>query len=216
MLDRKGHHARKCACGGDRVRCHNDARNLVGRFASAAGHNPTLEKPGLLQPSPDQPGAQRRRPADVFLPSWLEGRPAALDIAITSPQRLEIIQEASTRMGSAAAAYEAFKRAHLNTAEDCIAQGMAFIPMIAETSGGWGTSAICTLKALSRAAAARSDRSSGFILSEQLQLLGSAIRRAKARAVLRRDTGSENLVSSAFASAAAVLHEDAGSPAVET
>ena len=82
------------------------------------------------------------------------------------------------------------------------------IPMIAETSGGWGASAICTLKAISRAAATRSDRSSDSILSEQLQLLSAGIRRAKARAVLRRDPGADRLVPHALASAAAVLVED--------
>ena len=110
-------------------------------------------------------------------------------------------------LGSAAAAYEAFKREHLNTAADCQAQGIAFIPMIAEPSGGWGKSAICTLKAISRAAATRSDRSPDYILSEQLQLLSVGIRRAKARAVLRRDTGVDRLVPSALASAAAVLED---------
>ena len=131
-----------------------------------------------------------------------------MDLAVTSPQRLDVIREASVIVGAAAAAYEAFKREHLNTAADCQAQGMAFIPMIAEPSGGWGKSAICTLKAISRAAAAHSDRSSDSILSEQLQLLSANIRRAKARAVLRRDAGIDRLVPPALASAAAVLSED--------
>ena len=111
-------------------------------------------------------------------------------------------------LGSAAAAYEAFKREHLNTAADCQAQGIAFITMIAEPSGGWGKSAICTLKAISRAAATRSDRSPDYILSEQLQLLSAGIRLAKARAVLRRDAGADRLVPSALTFAAAELGED--------
>ena len=189
--------------------CHNDARNQVGWFAAEAGLNPVVEKPGLLQPSPDQPGANRRRPADVYIPSWQGGVPAALGLAITSPQRLDVIREASTQVGAAAAAYEAFKRSHLNTAADCQAQGMAFIPMIAEPSGGWGASAICTLKAISLAAATRSDRTSDSIMSEQLQLLSASIRRSKARAVLRRDAGADRLVPTALASAAAALAEDA-------
>ena len=111
-------------------------------------------------------------------------------------------------LGSAAAAHEAFKQEHFNTAADCQAQGIAFIPTIAEPSGGWGKSAICTLKAISRAAAARSDRSPDHILSEQLQLLSAGIRHAKARAVLRRDAGADRFVPSALASAAAALGED--------
>ena len=119
------------------------ARNRTGVFATAAGQNPTLEQPGLLQPSPAQPNAAQRRPADVYLPSW-NGSPAALDFAITSPHRLDAPREATSTAGAAAAVYEAHRRAYLNTAEDCVAQGIAFIPMVGEPFGGWGTSAICT------------------------------------------------------------------------
>ena len=85
IMDRKGRHAAVCACGGDRTRRHNGVRDRVCTFASAAHQNPEKEKPGLLQPSSDQPNAAGRRPADVFLPSWHRGAGAALDIAITSP-----------------------------------------------------------------------------------------------------------------------------------
>jgi len=205
VSDCKGHHARKCAGGGDRVRRHNGVRNLIGQFASEAKQRPTLEKPGLLQPRPGQISAQLRRPADVYLPSWQGGQAAALDVAITSPQRLDIRTEASTRMGAAAAAYEVTKREYLGTAADCQSNGIAFIPMIAETSGGWGVSGICTLKALARTVAAQTNQTPQRVLSEQLQFLGTAIRRANARAVLRRDVAPVNLGTSAAASAAAAL-----------
>ena len=57
--------------------------------------NPELEKSGLQQPCPEQPGAARRSPADVFIPSWS----AALDLAITSPQRLDAPQKQSPHPG---------------------------------------------------------------------------------------------------------------------
>ena len=119
ISDCKGHHARKCAGGGDRVRRHNDVRNLIGRFAAEARQRPTLEKPGLLQPRPGQTNAQLRRPADIYLPSWQGGQAAAFDVAITSPQRLDILPEANTRSGAAAAAYEVFKRDYLGTGAVC-------------------------------------------------------------------------------------------------
>ena len=82
MLDTKGRHAHKCAAGGDRTRRHHAARNGVGRLADDAGANPELEKPGLLQPNPDQPNAGLRRPADVYPPTWFGSMPAALDLAV--------------------------------------------------------------------------------------------------------------------------------------
>ena len=86
-------------------------------------------------------------------------------------------------------AYEAHKRSYLGTAADCAAQGLAFLPMVGEPSGGWGPSAICTLKAIARAKAARCDLDPSQILSLELQQLSTAVRRANARAVLRRDCG---------------------------
>jgi hypothetical protein len=201
VLDSKGRHPAVCACGGDRTRRHHAARNRVGLFAAAAGLNPELEKPGLLQPCPEQPGAARRRPADVFIPSWS----AALDLAITSPQRLDAPPEAVTTPGAAAEAYERHKRAYLNTAEDCATQGLQFRPIVGEPSGGWGPSAMCTFKAIAKAHAAGSHQDAGSILALELQHLCTAVRRANARAVLSRGCDTSAFPSSACAHAAAIL-----------
>ena len=104
------------------------------------------------------------------------------------------------RSGAAAEAYEEYKRTYLNTAADCQQHGLSFVPLVAECSGGWGPSAMCTFKALAKAAAARSDSEAEVIMKERLQLLCTGIRRANARAVLRRDPGSgEQLAGPALA-----------------
>ena len=63
--------------------------------------------------------------------------------------------------------------------------------MVAEPSGGWGPFGACTLKALSKAAATRSTSGAepSAILAEHRQRLCAAIRRASARAILRREIG---------------------------
>jgi hypothetical protein len=78
LLDTKARHCAKCAAGGDRTKRHHTARNLIGRLAGEASANPELEKAGLLPLGPDQPDADLRRPADVYLPYWFGGVPAAL------------------------------------------------------------------------------------------------------------------------------------------
>jgi len=207
VLDTKGRHAGTCAGAGDRTCRHHAARNEVGLFATTAGMHLELEKPGLLPPSPDTPGSNLRRPADVFLPSWSGGAPAALDLAITSPQRLDVLRQASLRKGAAAEAYEVYKRNYLDTSAVCTSQGLSFIPMVAEPSGGWGPSGFCTLKALARAAAARSPTGAepSAILAERLQRLCGAIRRATARAVLRREAAVETSSARGARSAALAL-----------
>ena len=188
-MDRKGRHAAVCGCGGDRNRRHNGVRDRVCTFASAAHQNLEKEKPGLLQPSSDQPNAAGRRPADVFLPSWHRGAGAALDIAITSPSRRDFVLQASRAPGAAAKAYEQSKRNYMNTAADCLQQGFNFIPLVGEPSGGWGPSAQCFFKQLSRSLAGQSGIEAAVALRQHRQLIGVFLRRANARAIFSRDPG---------------------------
>jgi hypothetical protein len=187
VLDAKGAHARSCMAAGDVVACHNGARNLVGRVASSAGYAPTLEKPELLPPRPNDPaGSNLRRPADVYLPAWDHGAPAALDLAIVSPQRQGIVAQAAVTAGAAACAYATHKRSHLQTEAECAAQGVAFLPMVAESSGGWGADGLKVLRRLAKASAAKTGGDESVAVGQLLQRLCVTIRRAKARAVLRR------------------------------
>eukprot|EP00973_Karenia_brevis_P085829 11906094-Karenia_brevis.AAC.1 len=126
-------------------------RNHVFHWCLNAGLNPELEKPGLLQARPYQgsvpenglhqePGA--RRPADVFLPRWRAGPPAALDFAVTSALRSDMVQSSIQDAMAATTIYEDFKRSHNNTDVDCQSAGISFIPLVVEAdSGGWGPSA---------------------------------------------------------------------------
>jgi len=58
---------------------HNAVRDLVFNLAQNASLGPVLEKYGCLG---DCPGM---RPADVYLPTILSGRPAAMDVAVIDP-----------------------------------------------------------------------------------------------------------------------------------
>ena len=176
-----------CSCGGDRTTRHNALRNLSGSFAAQAVLNPVLEKPALLPPSPDYPNAGGRRPADIFLPTWFGGRPAALDFAITCPCRHDLLHTTAQTAGAAAALYASRKRAFLNTEADCERQGMNFVPMIAETSGGWHTDALKTLLGIARAHSARTGQRTAQVLEVFLQRTSVCIRRANAIATLRRE-----------------------------
>ena len=186
VSDSKGHHARLCAGNGCRVLRHNATRNRTGKFAASAGLGPVLENPGLPPPAPDKPGDSLRRPADVYLPTWNGGCPAALDFAVSSPHRLDFLTRYAQVGGSAAVDYEETKRHHLNTEQDCARQGVTFIPMVAEPSGSWGPSAVQTFAQMARISGLQTDADPGPILGHMYQALCVTIRRASARAVLWR------------------------------
>ena len=114
--------------------------------------NPELEHPGLLQARPpagatSENGTSRnldnnRRPADVYIPRWRRGAPAALDFAVTSGLRNNILNRSALDGSAATTEYESLKRSHLNTEEKCRDEGFTFIPMVCEADGGgWGPSA---------------------------------------------------------------------------
>ena len=113
-----------------------------------------------------------------------------MDIAITSPHRQDYLIEASRSTGYAATVYEQYKRDYLGTAQDCLHQGIAFLPVVAETSGGWGLSASSTFKTLARAVAMKTGEEASSVLRSQRQTLGIGIRRANARAIFRRQSST--------------------------
>ena len=187
VLDIRGHHCRCCIAGGDKTVRHNKARNAMFSFCvQEAGIQAELERPGLLLPiRPHEPG-NARRPADVYLPLWYGGLPAALDFAVTSPNQAAYVGTAANVALHAAISYSETKRAHLNTATACAAQGVTFLPMVCETSGAWAPEASAVLKQVARQAAARVGRPASEFYRSFLQRLAVAVRTANARAHLKR------------------------------
>ena len=165
VMDCRNHHAGMCVAGGERSQRHHDVRDIFNAWAHRGGLRPERERPGLLLPqSPDDVSSARRRPADVYLPAFA-GSPAALDFAITAPQRQETLAQASHIPLAAAAAYARRKESHLQTTQSCQAQGARFIPMVAETTGAWDPPAEIILKHIAKAVAAPgADPASSFAL----------------------------------------------------
>jgi len=178
ILDTHGYHAGMCMAGGERTLRHNALRDLVHSWAERGCLRPEREKAGLLLPQrPDDAASARRRPADVFLPSFL-GRPTALDFAVTAPQRLDALGGSGNT--SAAEAYGAYKRRHLDTADACADQHVTFLPMVIETTGAWAPEAAQALAHISRAAGGGAG---GPTLLQEACVL---VRSWRGRAALRR------------------------------
>lgn len=205
VLDKYGDHCLTCDSGGDRTRRHNLLRNLVYQACETALLAPELEKPGLLPARPsDEAGAtchaddnSARRPADVYLPRWKGGPPAALDFAVTSGMRMDALQESSLDREAPCRRYEDHKKSYKNTAILCEHQGFKFLPMVAEANGGgWGHQARIVFSEIAKLSASASgelttDSDHGVLLTRRLSVV---LHRENARAVLRRfSTGGSAL-----------------------
>ena len=63
-------------------------RDVIYAAAQSAALAPTKEASSLI------PGSSSR-PADILLPTWSQGRPAALDVHIISPLQQKTVAEAA-------------------------------------------------------------------------------------------------------------------------
>ena len=128
-----------------------------------------------------------RRPADVYLPRWRRGVPAALDFAVTSGLCSNIISRSALDGTIATVEYEITKRNHLDTETKCLENGITFIPMICEADGGgWGPAAHKVWSVLAKQKAIIAGEQDSTIVGRLLQTLGLILHKENARAILRR------------------------------
>ena len=91
------------------------------------------------------PGASSR-PADVFLPIWKRGQPAALDITVISTlQNLTVAGAASTQGHTLSVARE-----RLFILWPVTQWGVSFFPLVVESLGGWSDESIDIIKSIGR------------------------------------------------------------------
>ena len=128
LSDVMGDHALCCGTGGERISRHNALRDAFFDTAMSAGLGPSKEGRFLL------PGADRR-PADILVPLWAGGRDAAFDVTVVHPLQDATVVRAATEPGHAL--NFAHDRKLRGAEEDCRQQGIAFLPLVAESLGGW-------------------------------------------------------------------------------
>ena len=105
-LDSLGHHALTRRYNGDVVSHHNQLRNTFFESCRQAGVGGQMEVGSGL--GHDE---WRTWPADVLVPNWDLGKPAAFDLTVASPLNQSILNEACVTAGSSARVSEQRKHA---------------------------------------------------------------------------------------------------------
>ena len=98
---------------------------------------------------------------DVLIPHWSGGKDVALDVTVTNSLQAATVTMAATTPGHAA--NEAHERKIREAAEECRQQGIVFVPLAAESLGGWHPVAVMELKRLASALARQSSCSEGIL-----------------------------------------------------
>ena len=122
-----------CGENGDRIHRHDSLRFSLFSAAQSAALAPRKEVPSLI------PGTSSC-PADVYLPNWCRGRPAALDVTLISTLQSLTLAGAASTQGHALRVGEEQKMAAHN--EACRSVGVVFIPLVVESLGGWSEEAV--------------------------------------------------------------------------
>ncbi|CAK8995425.1 132 kDa protein [Durusdinium trenchii] len=130
---------------------------------------------------------------------WGLHGPAAFDFAVSSGLRSGVLPSTVGHGGHAALVYEERKRMHQRTEAQCRAQGLQFLPIVAEgCAGGWGPTAMAVFRQLGSFLAARTGDSTSKMTEQLMQGLSITLQRENARAVVRRlpdDSASFNALS---------------------
>ena len=139
--DSFGDHQVGCGGNGDRILRHNSIRDAIFNSACSAALAPRKEVPSLI------PGSQSR-PADIYLPNWERGQPAALDVTVISPLQSLTLHRATSSAGHALTVGE--QRNVAAHAAACHAVGVSFVPLVFETLGGMSELASTTVSRIGR------------------------------------------------------------------
>ena len=159
LADPYGDHQVGCGGNNDRIARHNAIRDVLFSTAQAAALAPTKEAPSLV------PGSNSR-PADILLPVWQQGRPAALDVSVISPLQQLTITEAATTPGHALTV--GVRRKLASNLPACRAAGVDFFPVVVETLGGWCPDAIAIIRAVGIALEQRLTSTDSFNMTKHL------------------------------------------------
>jgi len=178
-MDRKGLHAIRCGCEGDRIRRHNLLRNFFFHECKKAMMDPLKEPKNLIRNS-------EMRPADFGIPDYRPGIFMAYDVAVTDPSQTYYVSKSSSVSGHAAEAYSILKLSKYSDALDRDVT-LDLTPLIVESFGRWSSSSLIFFRSLSLWLAARNPSSSATIIKSRLfQKASIILQRSNAKMILSR------------------------------
>ena len=175
--DSMGDHALGCGSQGERIARHNLLRDALHQAAAAAALGPVKEGRFLL------PGRDAR-PADLLIPRWEGGKDTALDVTVVSALQQAMVAGSASTDGFAVG--KAFDRKVARVGEACRQEGIAFIPVAADTLGGWHKVAVEQIKKLGAVLARHRGEDEQIEVRHLFQRLSLLLMRGNASLIINR------------------------------
>ena len=182
--DSMGDHSLGCGSQGERIARHNLLRDALHQAAAAAALGPVKEGRFLL------PGRDAR-PADLLIPRWEGGKDSALDVTVVSALQQAMVAGSATTNGFAVG--KAFDRKVARVGEACRQEGIAFIPVAADTLGGWQKVAVQQIKKLGAVLARHRGEEEQKEVRHLFQRLSLLLMRGNASLLVNRVPGEDEV-----------------------
>jgi hypothetical protein len=122
IMDAYGAHATVCKLGGATIARHNTVRDKLVVLAGLCGYVSEYEKKDLLK------DGSARRPADVWIQSWIRDKDLAIDVAVVDGAVNDNIKKTE-------------KTKNERYLVDCANNGLGFIPFVMDSFGRMGEAA---------------------------------------------------------------------------
>ncbi len=129
-LDNKGDHGLVCSSGTGRIFRHDKVSVALSKLLHEAKQDHVLELTHLT-------GDNKERPGDIFIENWTNREDIAVDIGIVCPMANSYKTTASKERFSAAK--QMFARKDSKYSRKCEGIGFKYLPLVAETTGGWSS-----------------------------------------------------------------------------
>jgi hypothetical protein len=184
-VDKKGRHSLLCKTSGDRIARHNALRDTIKELCQHAQLKPEIEKDGLM--------TGKKRPADVYIPSWTDGVPLALDIAVSHPFRASIVDKYNYN-GYSAQMYDEDKRKQFNSKKGKDSINFHFLPLVVEIFGTWSEESMIFFSKLANRMAPNMDFSYSEAMHYIMQKLSVVLMRKNVIALRNRNIISNSMI----------------------
>ena len=182
-----------CGGGSSRVLRHNTIRNILAKAVRDVGFRTDIEHGRGL--------GDQRRPGDIIVYNWREGRHLLIDVAVVNPMCSSNMDSLiSEGVGGAAEAYGIKKE---RTYHDLDFTKYDFLPFIMETTGGLSTAAYGFCKEIKKLHDLSSyhnmvDTPYNYEINPLLSAINVELQRANSRMILERIPVLGSLIDSAM------------------
>jgi hypothetical protein len=178
-MDVFGDHALCCHHGTSRVFRHNNLRDILAHTAKAAGLS------AVVVEKKNQIAGSTKKPGDITVQQYHRGfQSSAFDVTVAHPLQKKHIDVAMSEAG--VAAQEAHDRKLQKSLAVCSAEGLHFVPLAWESTGGATDSVHETIRKWTDMEAARGGYSHLIIRQTLYSQISCCLQRHLAQAVLDR------------------------------